>query len=117
MSEVAALYKKAFGAFTRGDTDAAIAGFEKVVEADASFALAYQGLAEVYGRADRLDEAVATIKKAITLRHQANLGEDPEDVALSEGDEVTVLREWEDRSLCKNEDGWLFNIPKAHLDS
>jgi hypothetical protein len=52
---------------------------------------------------------MATIKKAITLRHQANLGEEPEDVALSEGDEVTVLREWEDRSL--------FNIPKAHLES
>ena len=32
-------------------------------------------------------------------------------------DEVTVLNEWEDRSLCKNEDGMLFNIRKAHLDS
>jgi hypothetical protein len=60
---------------------------------------------------------MATIKKAITLKHQSNLGEDPEDVAFSEGDEVTVLNEWEDRSLCKNEDGMLFNIQKAHLDS
>ena len=60
---------------------------------------------------------MATIKKAITLKHQSNLGEDPEDVAFSEGDEVTVLNEWEDRSLCKNEDGLLFNIRKAHLDS
>jgi hypothetical protein len=60
---------------------------------------------------------MATIKKAITLKHQSNLGEDPEDVAFSEGDEVTVLNEWEDRSLCKNEDGMLFNIRKAHLDS
>jgi hypothetical protein len=59
---------------------------------------------------------MATIKKAITLKHRANLGEDTEDVAFSEGDEVTVLNEWEDRSLCKNEDGRLFNIPKAHLD-
>jgi hypothetical protein len=60
---------------------------------------------------------MATIKKAITLKHQSNLGEDPEEVAFSEGDEVTVLNEWEDRSLCKNEDGLLFNIRKAHLDS
>ena len=60
---------------------------------------------------------MATIKKAITLKHQSNLGEDPEDVAFSEGDEVTVLNEWEDRSLCKNEDGMLFNIRKAHLDN
>jgi hypothetical protein len=59
---------------------------------------------------------MATIKKAITLKHQANLGEDPEDVAFSEGDEVTVLSEWEDRSLCKSEDGRLFNISRAHLD-
>jgi hypothetical protein len=58
---------------------------------------------------------MATIKKAITLKHQANLGEEPEDVAFSEGDEVTVLNEWEDSSLCKNEDGMLFNIPKANL--
>ena len=60
---------------------------------------------------------MATIKKAITLKHQANLGEESEDVAFSEGDEVTVLNEWEDRSLCKNEDGMLFNIPKVHLAS
>ena len=60
---------------------------------------------------------MATISKAITLKHQANLGEEVEDVALSEGDEVTVLNEWEDSSLCKNEDGWHFNIPKAHLSS
>ena len=60
---------------------------------------------------------MATITKAITLKHQSNLGEDPQEVAFSEGDEVTVLNEWEDRSLCKNEDGVLFNIRKAHLDS
>jgi hypothetical protein len=60
---------------------------------------------------------MATIKKAITLKHQANLGDDPEDVAFSEGDEVTVLNEWESCSLCKNEDGMLFNISKLHLAS
>jgi hypothetical protein len=59
---------------------------------------------------------MATIAKAITLKHRANLGEEIEDVAFSEGDEVTVMQEWEDCSLCRNEDGWLFNIPKSHLE-
>ena len=73
MSEVAALYKEAFAAFTRGDTEAAIAGFERVIEADAAFALAYQGLAEVYSRAERLDEAIVTIQKAIELEPNESL--------------------------------------------
>jgi len=60
---------------------------------------------------------MATIKKAMTLKHRANLGEEPEDVAFAEGDEVTVLQDWEDACLCKNEDGMLFNIRKNHLES
>jgi hypothetical protein len=59
---------------------------------------------------------MATIKKAMTLKHRANLGEELEDVAFAEGDEVTVLQAWEERSLCKNEDGMLFNIAKTHLE-
>jgi hypothetical protein len=59
---------------------------------------------------------MATIKKAISLKHQANVGEDVEDVAFAEGDEVTVLNEWEDSALCKSEDGKHFNIPKDQLD-
>jgi hypothetical protein len=59
---------------------------------------------------------MANIKQAITLKHQSNLGEDPQEVAFSEGDEVTILKEWEDRSLCKSEDGRHFNIPNDHLD-
>ena len=73
MSEVAALYKEAFGAFTRGDTEQAISGFQRVIEADPTFALGYQGLAEVYSRADRLDEAVDTIRKAIELEPDESL--------------------------------------------
>jgi hypothetical protein len=60
---------------------------------------------------------MATIKKAMTLKHRANLGEEPEDVAFAEGDEVTVLHDWEDACLCKSEDGMLFNIRKSHLES
>jgi hypothetical protein len=55
---------------------------------------------------------MATIKQAITLKHRSNLGEDDEEVAFAEGDEITILKEWQDRYLCKNEAGQLFNIPK-----
>jgi len=55
---------------------------------------------------------MATIKQAITLKHQSNLGEDVETVEFKEGQEVVVLQEWADRYLCKNDEGQLFNIPK-----
>ena len=73
MADVAGMYKDAFGFFTRGELEAAIEGFRSVIEADASFTLAYQGLAEVYGRLDRLDEAIATIRKAIELEPDESL--------------------------------------------
>jgi hypothetical protein len=60
---------------------------------------------------------MATIKQAITLKHQSNLGEEVEEVSFAEGDEVTVLKEWDDRFLCKNGDGRLFNVPKELVDA
>jgi hypothetical protein len=59
---------------------------------------------------------VASIKQAITLKHQANLGEDVAEVELSAGDEIVVLKEWDDRYLCKTEAGVLFNIPKELVE-
>ena len=73
MAEVAALYKEAFGAFARGETDAAIEGFQRVIEIDPSFALAYQGLAEVYARQGQLEEAIAAIQKAIEAEPDESL--------------------------------------------
>jgi hypothetical protein len=55
---------------------------------------------------------MATITKAITLKHQSNLSEDCEEVSFSAGDSVTVLKEWDTRFLVKNGDGKLFNVPK-----
>ena len=60
---------------------------------------------------------MASIKHPITLKHRANLGEEAEDVEFQEGEEVTVLKEWEESILCKNDDGKLFNIPKDALDA
>ena len=52
------------------------------------------------------------IKRNVTYKHQANLGEDVEDVTLSEGDELTVLQDWENAWLAKTSDGKLFNVKK-----
>jgi len=60
---------------------------------------------------------MATIKDAITLKHQANLSEAVEDVSFAPGDEVTVLKEWSDHYLCKNADGRVFNIEKDHVEA
>ena len=67
MSDLKAKYQSAFDAFVNQEYVDAIAGFLEVIEADANFELAYQTLAEVYSRVDRLDDAIATIKKAIEL--------------------------------------------------
>lgn len=59
---------------------------------------------------------MATIREPITLKHQPNLGEDVEEVSFSAGDEITVLKEWADLYLCKNDEGQLFNIPKDQVE-
>ena len=55
---------------------------------------------------------MATLKQATTLKHRPNLGEEIEEVSFDEGAEVTVLKEWDDRYLCKSDTGQMFNIPK-----
>ena len=73
MSQVSELYKEAFGAFTRGENDEAIEQFSRAIEIDPGFALAYQGLAEVYSRSERLDEAIEAIQKAIEAEPNESL--------------------------------------------
>jgi hypothetical protein len=55
---------------------------------------------------------MASLTKALTLKHQSNLSEDVEEISFSAGDEVTVLKEWDKSYLVKNDDGKLFNVPK-----
>jgi hypothetical protein len=57
----------------------------------------------------------ATLTKAVTLQHRANLGEEAEQVEFQQGEKVTVLKAWGDRTLCKNVGGQLFNIPTELL--
>ncbi|MEE9281534.1 MAG: tetratricopeptide repeat protein [Myxococcota bacterium] len=73
MSDLRALYQEAFDAFVREDYDEAVRGYLAVIDSDPSFVLAYQGLAEVYSRKDQLDDAIATIQKAIELDPQESL--------------------------------------------
>ncbi len=59
---------------------------------------------------------MAKIKQLLRLGHRANLGEEVEEVSFQPGDEVTVLKEWADRLLCKDAEGRLFNIPREQVE-
>ena len=52
------------------------------------------------------------MKEACALNHQANLGEEVDEVQFEAGEELTVLQEWESSYLAKNGDGKLFNVSK-----
>ncbi|HTO70013.1 MAG TPA: tetratricopeptide repeat protein [Myxococcota bacterium] len=65
MAELRSLYQQAFDLFVAGKYDESVAAYQRVLAADARFALAYQGLAEVYSRLNQMDDAIATIRKAI----------------------------------------------------
>ncbi len=52
------------------------------------------------------------IKAPVTLKAQANLGEEVEDFEFAAGAELAVLQEFETAWLVKNDDGQLFNVKK-----
>lgn len=51
-------------------------------------------------------------REALTLKHQANLGEQVDEVEMEAGAELTVLREFDHHYLVKDADGRLFNVRK-----
>jgi hypothetical protein len=53
-----------------------------------------------------------TVKEACTLKAQANLGDEVEEIEFEPGQELTVLKEWENHYLVRNDDGRLFNVEK-----
>ena len=59
---------------------------------------------------------MATLKQATVLKHQSNLGEGVEEVSLRAGEEVTILKEWQQAYLVKNAAGQLFNVPKELIE-
>ncbi len=56
------------------------------------------------------------IKKACTLLHQPNLGEEVQPIELEEGTELQVLQEWENAWLVKTDDGRLINVNKEFAE-
>jgi Tfp pilus assembly protein PilF len=67
MADAKSRYQEAFRAFASQDWDTAIEGYRAAIEADASFVLAWQGMAEAWARKGDLDQAVAAIDRAIEL--------------------------------------------------
>ena len=57
-----------------------------------------------------------TLKQDVVFKHQANLGEELEEVELAAGQELDVLQEWEDHYLAKDDDGKLFNVAKDLIE-
>lgn len=60
---------------------------------------------------------MATLKQASSLKHQSNLGEEVEEISFTAGEQVTLLKEWADSYLVKNDAGQLFNIPKDQIEA
>lgn len=73
MTDRKAQYQEAFGAFARGDLRGAVTRYEALVAEAPDFALAFQGLAEVYSRLGQLDNAIAAIRRAIELEPAESL--------------------------------------------
>jgi hypothetical protein len=57
-----------------------------------------------------------TLKQAVVLKHQSNLGEGIEEVSFQAGDPVTILKEWQGAYLVKSAAGQLFNVPKELVE-
>ena len=53
-----------------------------------------------------------TLKESTTLNHQSNLGEDVDEIPFDAGTELTVLKEWGNHYLVKDDDGKLFTLRK-----
>ena len=56
------------------------------------------------------------LKEDLSLKHQANLGEEVEEVEFASGTELEVLQEFDAVWLCKNDDGQLFNVKKDQAE-
>lgn len=55
---------------------------------------------------------MATVKEAITLKYQTTKDGDMEETSFSNGQSVTVISEWQNHYLIKDDDGHFYNIPK-----
>ena len=60
---------------------------------------------------------MATVKEGFTAYIRMGKDGDPDPVEFSEGEEVSIVQEWEgELVLIKNDDGKLFNVKKSLID-
>ncbi len=57
-----------------------------------------------------------TITQDVIVYHQLQKDSTPEEITLTAGDSVDIVKEWATRYLIKASDGKLFNIPKEFVD-
>ena len=57
------------------------------------------------------------VKETLTLKAQANLGEEVEEVEFSADTELTILKEWKRHFLVRDDDGKLFNVAKDLVET
>lgn len=60
---------------------------------------------------------MATVKEAFTAKHQGSKNAAVEEVSFSAGEEVQVLKEWQNEAcLIKSSEGKVFNVLKKYLN-
>jgi hypothetical protein len=59
---------------------------------------------------------MATVKEAFKALHQANTGEDPEELEFDEGEEVEIISEFQYHYLVRKGSGEVFNVPKDKIE-
>jgi len=59
---------------------------------------------------------VAALSRDITVRHRISIQDGTEMISLSVGEEVTIVRRFRERTLARNSDGQLFNLPSDRLE-
>ena len=67
MSNARDLYKQGFARFADGDLEGAIALYREAIDADATLAIAWNGLSMALGRQGDLDAAIEAAHKLIEL--------------------------------------------------
>ena len=60
--------------------------------------------------------AMARMRESVSLKHRPNLGTRVSKVEFVKGQEVTILKQWADGFLIKNDEGQLFNVPTEFVE-
>ncbi len=59
---------------------------------------------------------MATVKEAFTSKYQGNTGSEIVEVSFTPGEEVEVIKEWQDETCLVKKGDNVFNVPKKYLN-